>query len=223
MNKPKTVFCFGVALAVIVWFTRPAAASIVLNQLDDFEDGTTMNWTGGASPTNVTTGGPAGANDNYLSITSHGGSGPGSRLATYNNVQWAGNFSSANVTSIDADFRNFSGSTVQLRILFFGSGGNFASTTAIPVVNDGLWHHVVFGVAAGDLTAVDGANPGDVGLTLGDVTQMFIRHQPGAPGGQGDIQSFAGELGIDNVSATPEPATLGLLVLGGLAMWRRRR
>jgi hypothetical protein len=202
----------------------PANASVVLGQIDDFQDGTVMNWSGGASPTNITTGGPSGAGDKYLQITSTGGFGPGGKLATYCDVQWSGDFTSAGVTSIDADVRNF-GSTgnVQLRVLLFGSGGNFTSTVTTSVANDGLWHHITMGITAANLTAVDGANPLDVSLTLADVTRFMIRHQTGAPGGQGDGTPFAGKLGLDNIMAVPEPASLTLLALGVPLFFRRQR
>ncbi len=219
----RLVLAFAFVGAFAAWST-PAMASIVNAQTDDFQDGTTMNWTGGASPTNVSDGGPAGVGDSYLELTATGGGGPGSKIASYNFDQWSGNYTSASVYSIDADVRNFGpASTLQLRVLLFGAGGHFTSTLTTPVANDGLWHHITFGLTASDLTAVDGASNVDLPLTLASVDQLMIRHQSGAPGGQFDGTSINGQLGLDNITAVPEPATLGLLVLGGVALWRRRR
>lgn len=50
-------------LLLSCWILAVLAASpalaITLGQVDDFQDGTTEGWSGGASPTNVATGGPA--------------------------------------------------------------------------------------------------------------------------------------------------------------------
>ena len=52
-----------------------------MNQLDDFEDASTQSWgTGGANPVppvNISSGGPAGLDDNYLQMTSTGAPGAG--------------------------------------------------------------------------------------------------------------------------------------------------
>jgi len=216
--SPIAIVCLSALSA------QPTRATIVNGQVDDFEDSTLMDWAGGASPTNISTGGPAGAGDNYLQITSTGGFGPGSRLAAYNDVQWTGDFTSAGVTSIDADVRNF-GTTggLQLRVLLFGNGGSFTSTVALSVVNDGFWHHITLGLTAADLTAVDGANPIDLPMTLAGVSRLLIRHQSGAPGGTFDGTPIAGRLGMDNITATPEPGSLSLLAFGGLALLFRHR
>ena len=80
---------FAACLSVFA-FSSTASAVIVVGQIDDFEDGTLMNWGGGANPVNIPTGGPAGANDNYLQITADRPSGTASRLAVFNDFQWSG-------------------------------------------------------------------------------------------------------------------------------------
>src|SRR6476620_10626219 len=88
-------FLAAAALAASMGAGRVFATPVPA-QLNDFETGTTQGWTngGGASdPSNVTTGGPGGANDNFLRITARGGSGAGSRLASFNrSSQWIGNY-----------------------------------------------------------------------------------------------------------------------------------
>lgn len=221
MKKPFSYFWSICALATLATFSAPSAkATIVLGQVDDFEDGSNMNWGGGSSPTNIPGGGPAGAGDYYLQLSAFGGSGPGSRLGSYNDFQWAGNYTAAGVTSIDADLKNFGATDLHLRLMFFGSGGNFTSTLPIVVQPDGLWHHVTFPVTPADLTAVDGGI--DANATLADNARLLIRHQSGAPGGTFDGTPVLGQLGLDNIEALPEPGTIGLLVLGGLLLRRRR-
>ena len=56
-----------------------AALAIGAGQVDDFEDGTVQGWSeGGPSPNppvNIATGGPDGADDNYLRNAASGGGG----------------------------------------------------------------------------------------------------------------------------------------------------
>lgn len=61
---------FTVALIMIAAFVAPVRA-IVVGQIDDFQDGSTQGWGGYAVPTNVPTGGPSGAGDKYLKLTSN--------------------------------------------------------------------------------------------------------------------------------------------------------
>lgn len=221
-KKPLSMFrSLFALLAVLALGATPARATIVFGQIDDFEDGTTQFWTGGLGPANIPSGGPAGAGDHYLQLVATGGSGPGSRLGAYNDNQWNGDYLAANVSSIEADLRNF-GSTgdLSLRLLFFGSGGNFTSTVPLIIPNDGDWHHVIFGITPADLTAVDGGF--DVNATLSGTNRLLIRHQVGPPAGSFAGTVIDGEMGMDNVTALPEPTTLGLF-LGGLLLTARRR
>ena len=61
----------------ICLFSFSLTAQVVLNQVDDFQSGSTDNWRiGGAGnatdgPINVADGGPAGAGDNCLQYTSN--------------------------------------------------------------------------------------------------------------------------------------------------------
>lgn len=205
-----------------------AAASIVAGQVDDYEDGTVQNWTGSfvGPPTNVATGGPAGAGDNYLQVISTGGGGPGSKLATFNdNGQWAGDYIAAGVTSIQADMRNFSasGADLEMRLLFpSGAGGNFTSTLSQNLPADGAWHTLTFDLSAADLSYV-GGNPANLSFTLQNVARILFRHQPGAPTGPGVGVPIVAEAGIDNVRAIPEPATALLIGLGAFILGKSRR
>ena len=64
-------------------FARPVSG-MVIGQNDDFEDGTTMSWANGVpgALVNINTGGPGGANDNFLQLTADA-SGQGGRLTTF--------------------------------------------------------------------------------------------------------------------------------------------
>lgn len=216
----------AIALITVLAMASSASASIVAGQIDTFQGGTVMSWGGGAIETNISTGGPAGAGDRYLQVVSDGGIGPGSRMATFNQNQWAGDYAGEGVVGIAMDVRNF-GSTGDLNLrlmLLSSSGGTFTSTLDVVVANDGQWHNVFFGLTEADMTPV---NDGfDYALTLGNVERLLLRHQPGAPAGQGDgAPPIEGIMGVDNIETIliPEPAALSLLTLGGLMLIRRRK
>jgi|CXWL01.1.fsa_nt_gi hypothetical protein len=219
--RPIRLLPLVCALALVA---APVRASIINGQVDDFEDGTVMNWSGGASPTNIGTGGPAGAGDNYLQITSTGFAGPSGSMASFNDFQWSGDYIANNVTSISADMVNFSSTPLQMRVLLlFSPGGNFTSTLPVALPADGLWHSLSFSLAPGALTFVGGFGTGIASDTLSSLGRLLIRHQSGAPLGQGGTTPIAAQVGIDNITAVPEPATFVLLLSGLTLIARRRR
>lgn len=220
--KHRTLIASVTVFAALVSFpVTTVSASIVLGQIDDFENGTVMSWSGGSGLSNQL-GGPAGAADRYLRVVSTGTGGPGSRLATYNDFQWTGDYLSAGVTGLQMDLKNFSNHELHMRLfILFSPGGEFTSTNAVVLAPNSDWQTVYFGLTSSDMTAVDGGF--DLDLTLASVQRMMIRHQPGEPGGIGAPPPIAATLGIDNITSVPEPATLGLVALGALVLIRRRR
>ena len=205
------------------------AAAVTIDQMDDFEDGTTQGWLVGllgslhpAPPANVATGGPGGVDDNFLLLTAVGGVGAGNRLTVINPAQWAGDYVAAGVTGIAMDVRNFGNSNLALRLLFedpsVGPPSNQAvSSNAISLPAGGDWTHIVFPITPGDLTAVLGS----VDAAVSNATRIRIFHAttaafPGNP--------IVAQLGVDNIRAMPEPGAAMLLAvaLGGLALVRGR-
>ena len=85
-------------------------AQIVGDQTDDFEDATTQGWSHAIpspfDPENIATGGPAGANDNYIQMSNTGTNGsPGARHLMFNrDARWMGNYTATGIvaTIIDA-------------------------------------------------------------------------------------------------------------------------
>ncbi len=200
-----------------------APASIVLGQIDDFQDFTEMNWGGGALPYNVPTDGPGGVGDAYLEVTSTGTGGSGSRLGTFNDFQWTGDYITAGVTGIDLDMRNPGNVALEMRILLlFGAGGHFTSAVPVVVPPDNQWHNYYLGLTPADLAAVDGGF--NANATLSNVPRLLLRHDPGTPSGINGAPAIAAILGVDNITAVPEPSTALLLaLLGGLTARRPRR
>lgn len=200
LTNPVIARLFVASLLGPALLARPAGA-ITFGQLDDFQDGTTMFWSGGAFPENVASGGPQGGSDKFLRITSNGGIGSGSRLATYNNIQWAGDYSSAGVSVVEMDLKNLGSVLLSMRAVLFGpTFSRWTSTIATDLPADGQWHHVSFLLAANDMTIVAGFDT--FPATISGAAQLMVRHQLGAPGSQGT--PVASQLGIDNVFATDQ-------------------
>jgi hypothetical protein len=223
--------------AVVCLLIGATAARVQANPIaiDDFQDGTTMNWfvpdpTNPVPPTNVPNGGPEGAGDAYLELRAIAGlGGPGSRLSVLNDAQWTGNYRGAGVTAINMDVNNFGPEDLVLRLLFEdfdapGPPANLALTLADIVVPAGSgWMQVVFDLSPANLMGLLGTVEG--ALTDTDVLRIFHNPAPEFPGPGVGIPQVTATLGVDNIVAVvPEPAT-GALLLGGLvaALVRARR
>lgn len=212
----------------------PAASAISIGLVDDFEDGTAANWTVAlgpfgavhpAPPQNVGSGGPLGAGDGFLQLTSFGGSGPGSRLVAINAAQWTGDYVGAGVTAIAMDLRNFGDTDLSLRMLLENPMG--AAPTAVAYSASFLlpassaWTRVVFAVDALSLTSL----LGDANSLLANVTALRLVH---APDVSLPAPAIVGLLGVDRITAlgdgstpptqVPEPGTFGLLAVALLAL-----
>jgi hypothetical protein len=205
----------------------PAASALAIGQTDDFEDGTTQDWLAGllgaphpAPPTNVASGGPLGAGDNFLQVSSVGGQGPGSRLTVLNfGAQWAGDYAGTGISIIAMDLRNLGSTDLNIRLYLenpmAGPPTDEAITSARMLVAGSGWTRVEFAVDAASLIGL----LGDVNTLLSDVTVLRIFNSldetfPGPP--------VLAILGVDNITAAadhavPEPPTRSLLALAMLA------
>jgi MYXO-CTERM domain-containing protein len=218
------------AATVFVVAASVVAFSAAAVPIDDFEDGTTRNWQitllgmGGPGlplPSVVSSGGPLGVDDAYLSLRSLGGSGAGSRLTALNLAQWAGSYTG--IARIELDARNFGTSDLALRLLLENPRGagptDVAITASQALPSGGDWTHLVFDLSS--LTALAGS----LAALLPDVTALRILHAPAAtfPG-----PSIVASLGIDNIAAVDafgDPTApsrvaspgAGMLLLGALA------
>jgi hypothetical protein len=203
------------------------AGAVVVDQVDDFEDGTEQGWAGGSARVNQPTGGPAGADDNFLDIDSGG-----FLLGAFNLTQWSGDYGAAGVASVRLDANNAGPDEVSLRLTVFtaGCGPGMLNCTAW-TSNDAAvlpagsgWQTVEFPLAEADMTQVVGSDT--LADTLANVQRILLRHDPTAPSPPGTLETVDAVLGIDNVTALPEPATAPALAAGGwlvLRLARRRR
>ena len=196
--KQTLLSCLGILFC-------SAAIAVDSGQVDDFEDGTTKLWSeGGASPnppTNISTGGPAGAGDNYLENISTGAGFGGSRMNMFNIAQWSGDYIAAGVSEIRMQVRVFSGGPANIRVAFGAStAARFASTNAVVVPNDGAWHDVVLPIGENDLTLVEGSSTHAASMAV--VTEMRI-NSSSVPAWRGD--QVAMTIGVDNIEAVAGP------------------
>jgi autotransporter-associated beta strand protein len=205
MQQKRFLIWFAAAL---VFAVSRDAHGITALQVDTFQDGTTENWSGGASPSNISDGGPIGAGDAYLKISS-GTFGGRNHLLTYNQMQWTGNYKAAGVAGIEMDLKNFGDASLPIRITIRESPGGqatpgYSSTNAFMLPADGQWHTAQFFLTAADLTAVNPFSQplAPLSTVLADVEDIRLMSaaQPAIIG-----DSINAQIGIDNITALPTP------------------
>ena len=216
------------ALSMTLGIATANAQPLSPGQTDTFAGPSLDNWfaggiTGNVPPTPpqvVSTGGPGGAGDAYMLITAQGGAGAGSRLVAMNGAQWAGNYLSLGIPAISMDLKNFGDTDLTIRLLFEDPLGappvDEAVTTAGVFLAAGSgWTHATFNVSPASFTALSG----NVATLLSQTTFIRIIDAPTPT----EAIALVGRLGVDNVTAVPEPETYALM-LGGLALlaWRKR-
>ena len=216
MKTAILLLIFSVLLSAAA-FVDPAIA-----QVDDFEDGTLQGWSGGADHSNIPTGGPAGADDNYLQVKRPTVALPSPfHIGTKNTTTWSGDYLTAGVKGIAMDVNatavTSASGNLALRIVLFGPGGAFSSRDPITVITDSGWQHIEFGLTRSDLVRVFGSggswvDPGpgvdDLTYTLSNIDTLLIRHDSGPdprPIGTHPEHIYA-TLGIDNISTLLGPA-----------------
>jgi hypothetical protein len=222
------------SLATHLW------ANPILGQIDTFS-ASAVGWStgarGNAGPALISTGGPTGAGDSFLQLSSDA-AGANGRLTVFNRQQWTGNFLAPGVNAVELDLKNFGSSPLSIRVGLKSAAAQgapgYASNTPFPLAADGQWHHAVFLLDQADLTAV-GSAPA-LGTLLANVAEFRILNAA-TPRLTGD--GLVGQLGIDNikadaVSATAVPESSAgllwavgaglLLCLNGMrSQWRRLR
>lgn len=195
----------GLVVALVGAF--PAVGKcVVLNQVDLFQ-GSKDNWTdghGGVNGTLVTTGGPNGAGDSFLQVSS-GSFGGESHMITFNQMQWTGNYTSAGVDEISMSLKNFGTSTLPIRITIrdsIGSSGvgGYSSTNAFMLPADGQWHTAQFLLDAADMTAVNTSVSLATELTAVADFRLLSAAQPAVVG---DL--ISAQIGVDDITALPPP------------------
>jgi hypothetical protein len=228
-------------LLLSIAFASPAvAAPIPLGQQDTFEIDN-ENWFFGGGPmlppmdaAIVDTGGPGGAGDGYMLLTSTGIAGsPSGRLSISNADQWSGDYSAGGITALSMWVNNFGPSDLALRLAFevlgmMGPTDIAFSADPVLVPQGSGWQQIVFPILDSDL--INFFPGGSIEDALTNTTLIRLYHSPtdNAPNPFAPIEAVAAQLGVDDITAlatvpVPEPSTLVLFGAGLAGVLSRRR
>src|SRR2546423_1436711 len=181
------------------------------------------DWSNGGAPgappiVNFVSGGPGGAGDHYIQITSLGGGGPGSRLTAFNRDQWLGDYVGQGITAIEMDLKNFGDDAVSIRLGFkqdlgISSPGYVSEPFIIPAGSG--WQHFVFSINMASMIPING--PFDFNTFFSGNFQEVRIINAINPDLNGD--QVAAQLGVDNIHAVPEPTSFVLAAVGLFAIF----
>ena len=121
------------------------------------------------------------------------------------------------------DLINLGSTDLRLRLAFqdptVGPPTNVAfSTSPIALPSGSGWTRVAFPVTAGDLTAAQGT----VAAALSGTTALYLYHSDVAAPPGNLTPAVVAQLGVDNITAVPEPGAALLIGLGLSALASRR-
>jgi hypothetical protein len=198
------------------------AHAVTVGQSDTFDDGTTMGWHAPGpnpnSPLPEPGGGPTGPGDGYLMLRANGQNAAGGRLSALNDSQWTGDYLAAGVSLIRMNVNNQGPDDLSLRLLFEdfdtlpGPPLNLAlSATAVFVPAGSGWTTIEFPISPADLVN-DGIGSVTAALSNTDTLRIFHNTAPSFPGPGVGIPIVVSHLGIDNITAVPEPNTILILL-----------
>lgn len=207
-----------VMLVALTGFLAPDHASAIApGAVDTFATGLDGWQKGQVNPTylsTVSSGGPAGAGDAYMQSVADGSASFG-RLTVYNQSQWNSNYAANGVTSIRMDLLNSGTVPLQIRLGLRNSvGSGYISTNPFALGVGGGWQSVEFPVTQAALTAV--GSPGGYSSFLSGTFALRILHATGTTNLNGN--AVVSTLGIDNITAVPEPSAVAVAALGSLAL-----
>lgn len=203
-------------LALGLVLAAAPARAIVAGQTEDFSAGL-----GGWERGQIATPGFEGADDPYLLVNQ----GDGGRLVTFERAIWAGDYPAAGVDEISLLVRNFGATDLVVRLAIGDNqapmlGGSWYATDGVPLLAGSDWQRVSFSLAPAALVQIQGSASAE--QVLAGVSTLRILHANG-PAAIGDF--LPGSLGIDAITAVPEPgaATRAAAAAAALASRARRR
>ena len=230
--SPFLRLAFFVSISILASLSEVQA--VLINQVDDFQLGSTHGWGADQQDVTVTTdGGPAGAGDRFLSYDSHGGAGAGGRMVIPNETegnQWQGDYTSLGVESIIFDITNRGNAPLDLRLAISNGTTWFATSAPQVVTASAAWTSVAFQFSESAMTVL-GSGTESLAQVLGGLTKLRLLSSANLPtvsfggtgGARGDL--IAASIGFDNVrfGIIPEPSSVCFLTLAASVFFRRRR
>lgn len=199
-------------------------AAVTVGYVEDFSDGL-ADWRKGMTNPNylsiVLNGGPGGPGDAYMQSVADGSSDFG-RLTVFNEMEWSTDFIAAGISAISMDLLNPGAGTLSIRIgIRSSSGPGYISTAAYSLTGSSGWQNAIFAIDESSMTPV--GNPGSFSSFIATGSfQVRILHATGTSNLVGN--PISATLGIDNITAVPEPASAAFMFVGmcTLAACRRR-
>jgi hypothetical protein len=214
MKRYHLRHALALAACVAVLSILAPARAITVGQVDDFEDGTLMDWHGNQT-FNVADIGPNGVGDNVLWIDSNVRMIAVSDktldpLAPILPTKWTGNYTAAGVTAISMDVSNpnfyplnlFLGISANQTLISLGRGATYITDYSFVIPADDQWYNVTFPVTASDFVPSETnteATPVGAAAILQNVRQLRIFHSTVPGEFRGD--EVAGHFLLDNITA----------------------
>ena len=200
------------AAGCLACFASPAWA-VDIGTTNTFEGAGAIGWSSGfnhpSPPTRVASGGPGGVGDAFLLLTALG-SGAGGKLVSFSGAEWGGDYLAAQITGIRMDVRLISGTLLNLRLAVDGGPGSAVSASPVTLTGAGSgWMSVLFPLRPADLAG------GAVGDVLAHASRLRLIGTSAV--GTAPVDVLA-QLGVDNITAVPEPASAWTLMLGLAAL-----
>lgn len=223
MKATRLLFALSV---VSIAVSSSHVAAVTVGHVDTFSTGLEGWQKGIVNPTFLSVvagGGPAGAGDAYMRSVADG-SASFSRLTVFNQALWNSNYAADGVTAIRMDLLNSGTVPLQIRLALRDPGAQgFISASPFSLGVGGGWQPAVFPVTEAALTTV--GSPGSYASFLAGGFALRILHAPSTADLNGT--PVVSTLGVDNITAVPEPTTFALGAAGlATAVWeacRRRR
>jgi hypothetical protein len=147
-----------------------------------------------------------------MRASSNGTGTAGGKLVVFNSNQWAGDYVGAGVNAIQMQVNNQGATNLTLRLIFVNNLGQTATTVAdVNVPSGSGWVPATFSLAPANLS---GASPGAV---MSNVVELNLLHSPAVVSTRSSAPNVAAQLGVDNVTAVPEPAAAAAALSLGFA------
>ena len=200
-NRYKSPACLLAIIAFGALSPVPGWA-IALGQVDNFNDGTAMDWFG-SDPINLADDGSSGAaGDDALRVESYFPDGAPPRLLAYTTApRWMGNWTAAGVEKIEFDIRNPNAFDLTIRLGLAGTpnagpdgvGDTYVSASPVVIPANSGWSQASFDVNAAGWQIYNGSN---IAAALANVTHFRILHNA-----EVDFKGaqVAGKIDLDNI------------------------